>query len=173
MTTWTPRIAAPLLVAAMGTLALIGPAAAQGPDGVPGDRLVVPLPDLSGLDGDQAQEMARRLARAGLVTAECPAYDVSDPEWQLLTGSTDAVMKVLGVDAVTFDRDYVRPEFAAFSESDACDRLGPDVAVLITELEERGGSAQPVTPEPATPEPAAPQDPATPDAQPDADAPAE
>ena len=52
MTRWTV-----LMIAAAA--ALTQPALAQTSDGVPGDRVVVPLPDVSGLSDDEAQALAR------------------------------------------------------------------------------------------------------------------
>lgn len=139
MTRWTV-----LMIAA--ATALTQPAFAQTSDGVPGDRVVVPLPDVSGLSDDEAQTLARDVAQMTVVTAECPEHDVSGPEFQLMAGTTDALTERLGLDPVSYDRDYVRPAFAVMSEADACDRLGPQVPDLIARLEGMGGSTQPVTP---------------------------
>lgn len=139
MTRWTV-----LMIAA--ATALTQPALAQTSDGVPGDRVVVPLPDVSGLSDDEAQTLARDVAQMTVVTAECPEHDVSGPEFQLMAGTTDALTERLGLDPVSYDRDYVRPAFAVMSEADACDRLGPQVPDLIARLEGMGGSTQPVTP---------------------------
>ncbi|WP_252926716.1 hypothetical protein [Paracoccus sp. 08] len=139
MTRWTV-----LMIAAAA--ALTQPALAQTSDGVPGDRVVVPLPDVSGLSDDEAQALARDVAQMTVITAECPEHDVSGPEFQLMAGTTDALTERLGLDPVSYDRDYVRPAFAVVEEADACDRLGPRVPELIARLEGMGGSTQPVTP---------------------------
>lgn len=152
MKRWTVMV---MSAAVMG--ALISPAAAQGVDGVPGDRLVVPLPDVSGLDDAQAQDLLRDLAQMNVITSECPDHDVTDPEWQLMTDTTDALMGRLGIDAITYDREYFRPAFNLMDDPASCDRLGPEAPALIARLEEMGGSAQPLTPapEPALEVPAA------------------
>ncbi|TJZ85100.1 hypothetical protein [Paracoccus hibiscisoli] len=139
MTRWTA-----LMIAA--ATALTQPALAQTSDGVPGDRVVVPLPDVSGLSDDAAQALAHDLAQMTVITAECPEHDVSGPEFQLMAGTTDALTERLGLDPVSYDRDYVRPAFSVMSEADACDRLGPQVPEMIARLEGMGGSTQPVTP---------------------------
>lgn len=139
MTRWTA-----LMIAA--ATALAHPALAQTSDGVPGDRVVVPLPDVSTLSEAEAQALARDLAEMTVITAECPEHDVSGPEFQLMAGTTDALTQRLGLDPVGYDRDYVRPAFALLSEADACDRLGPQVPALIARLEDLGGSTRPVTP---------------------------
>ena len=142
MNNWPLRTASTLMAIAMS----LTPVVAHAQDGVPGDRLVVPLPDFSGLDQNQARDLATELAQAGLVTSECRDYDVSDPEWQLLTESTDAVRKILDMDPVAFDREFVRPVFEQLSDPAACDQMGPQVTELITQLEQMGGSASPVLP---------------------------
>ncbi|RJL03980.1 hypothetical protein D3P06_09835 [Paracoccus aestuarii] len=119
---------------------------AQDANGVPGDRLVVPVPDVSALSDDEARALLQDLARMNVVTSECPDYDVSDPEWQLMTDTTDAVTGRLGLDALAFDREYFRPAFNELDDPAACDRLGPEAARLIERLEAMGGSTQPVTP---------------------------
>jgi len=124
------------------------PAAAQGVDGVPGDRLVVPLPDVSQLDDAQAQQLMRELAQMNVITSECPDHDVTDPEWQLMTDTTDALMGRLGIDAITYDREYFRPAFNLMDDPASCDTLGPQAPALIARLEQMGGSAEPLTPEP-------------------------
>lgn len=139
MTRWTA-----LMIAA--ATALTQPALAQTSDGVPGDRVVVPLPDVSSLSDDEAQALARDVAQMTVITAECPEHDVSGPEFQLMAGTTDALTQRLGLDPVGYDRDYVRPAFSVLSEADACDRLGPQVPQLIARLESLGGSTRPVTP---------------------------
>ncbi|WP_405402201.1 hypothetical protein [Paracoccus sp. Ld10] len=127
-------------------MALTQPALAQTSDGVPGDRVVVPLPDVSDLTDDAAKALARDLAQMTVITAECPEHDVSGPEYQLMVGTTDALTDRLGLDPVGYDRDYARPAFAVMGDEDACDRLGPQVPDMIARLEGMGGSTQPVTP---------------------------
>lgn len=140
-----------MVMSAAVTGALMAPAGAQGVDGVPGDRLVVPLPDVSGLDDAQAQDLMRELAQMNVITSECPDHDVSDPEWQLMTDTTDALMARLGIDAITYDREYFRPAFSLMDDPASCDTLGPQAPALIERLEAMGGSAQPVTPPPEPP----------------------
>ena len=130
---------AAICVAAMGV-----PAMAQ--DGVPGDRLVVPLPDVSALSDDEAQALARELAQMNVITSECPDHDVSDPEWQLMNGTTDALTARLGLDPLAYDREYFRPAFSVLDDPEACDRLGPEAPALIARLEQLGGGTTPVTP---------------------------
>ncbi|WP_410217189.1 hypothetical protein [Paracoccus sp. (in: a-proteobacteria)] len=141
----------------------------QATDGVPGDRLVVPLPDVSTLSEAEAQDLTRELAQMNVITSNCPAYEVSDPEWQLINGTTDALTQRLGIDPVAYDREYFRPAFSLLDDPSNCDRLGPQARELITRLEEMGGSAQAVTPTVAAPAPQA----ETPGTAPAEDAPAQ
>lgn len=154
---------------AAGAILLAVNAWAQPADGVPGDRLVVPLPDVSTLSEPQAQALMRDLAQMNVVTSECPDQDVTDPEWQLMTGTTDALIERLGLDPVAYDREYFRPAFSLLEDPANCARIGAQSDDLIARLEGMGGSTRPVTPglAPAgTPEPA---DPATPAAPPPAE----
>lgn len=143
---------------AAGVTLLSATAWAQTADGVPGDRLVVPLPDVSTLAEAEAQALTRELAQMNVVTSECPDHDVTDPEWQLMTGTTDALIERLGLDPVAYDREYFRPAFSLLDDPANCDRIGAQADDLIARLEGMGGSTRPVTPGLAPPE--------TPDAEP-------
>ncbi|RJE81015.1 hypothetical protein [Paracoccus sp. JM45] len=132
-----------------GTILLGATAWAQGADGVPGDRLVVPLPDISGLDDAQAKDLARELAQANVITSNCPEYDVSDGAWQLMTGTTDSLTAKLGLDPITYDREYFRPAFSVMEDADACQTLGPDVQGTVDRLIAMGGDTKPAEQMPA------------------------
>lgn len=144
---------------AAGAILLAVNAWAEPADGVVGDRLVVPLPDVSALPDAEAQELARELAQMNVITSECPDQDVTDPEWQLMTGTTDALIERLGLDPVAYDREYFRPAFSLLDDPANCDRIGAQAEGLIARLEQMGGSTRPVTPglapaqAPETPEP--------------------
>jgi hypothetical protein len=147
---------------AIGVILLAAEVWAQ--DGVPGDRLVVPLPDVSGLSDDEARDLAHDLARMNVITSNCADFAVTDPEWQLMNDTTDMLTTRLDIDPGTYDRDYFRPAFGLLDDPDACDRMGPQVPQLIDRLVGMGGDTQPVLP--ASPAPAADA------APPQADAPA-
>jgi len=132
---------------AAGAILLAVNAWAQPADGMPGDRLVVPLPDLSHLSDADAQQLTRELAQMNVITSECPGFEVSDPEWQLMNGTTDALTDRLGIDPVVYDREYFRPAFSLLDDPASCGQLGPQVPQLIARLEQMGGSTQPVTPD--------------------------
>jgi hypothetical protein len=132
-----------------GAILLGATAWAQGADGVPGDRLVVPLPDISGLNDTQAKDLARDLAQANVITSNCPEYDVSDGVWQLMTGTTDALTAKLGLDPIAYDREYFRPAFNLMDDANACQTLGPDVQGTVDRLIAMGGDIKPATQTPA------------------------
>lgn len=136
---------------AMTAAALVQTANAQS-DGIAGDRLVVPLPDLAGLSDDQAQALTRDLAQMNVISSECPGFDVTGPEWQLMTGTTDALTGRLGLNPIAYDREYLRPAYGLLDDPDSCARLGPQVAQTIARLESMGGSTDPVTPGLAPPQ---------------------
>lgn len=155
-----------------GALLLAGQALAQGADGVPGDRLVVPLPDVSALSDDQARELTRELAEANVISENCPDYTINDGEWQLLNGTSDALTAQLGLDPLAYDREFFRPAFNLLDDPAACDTRGPEVAQLIERLVAMGGDTQPDLPEPAETEAEAEAETEAP-AEPPAEQPAE
>lgn len=105
-----------------------------------GDIQKVPLPDLSTLNQTQAQELAREVAEANVITSNCPDYDISDGEWTLLTGTGDLLTQRLGLDAAGYERDYMLPAFSLLDDPTACDRIGPTTGPLIGRLVAMGGS---------------------------------
>lgn len=137
----TMRIVMAAMLAAGATMPLHS-ALAQGAEGIPGDRLVVPLPDVSGLDDAQARDLAHELARANVITSNCPAHDVGDGAWQLMTGTTDALTQKLKLDPITYDREYFRPAFGLMEDPQACDKLGPGVQDTVDKLIAMGGDTR-------------------------------
>ena len=120
--------------------------AQPAPDGVPGDRLVVPLPDVSALTDAQARDLTRDLAELNVLTENCGGRATSDAEWQLMTGTTDRLIQKLGIDALDYDRDFFRPAFAVLEDPANCDRVAAEAPAMIARLEEMGGSTRAVTP---------------------------
>lgn len=141
MKTWDAKTKGALAALA---LLLAAPAAlAQGAEGVPGDRLVVPLPDVSSLSEDEARDLTRQLAEANVISDNCPAFEATDGEWQLLNGTSDALTARLGLDPLTYDREYFRPAYNLLDEGGACETHGPDVAALVERLVAMGGDTRP------------------------------
>ncbi|WP_282603348.1 hypothetical protein [Paracoccus sp. PARArs4] len=120
--------------------------AQPAPDGVPGDRLVVPLPDVSSLTDDQARSLTRDLAELNVLTENCTGHDISDPEWQLMNGTTDKLIERLGIDALDYDREYFRPAFSVLEDQANCDRVDTEAPEMIAYLTGLGGGTTPVTP---------------------------
>lgn len=125
-----------VMIAAVAAGALLL-AAADGSFG--GDRLVVPLPDVSGLDRREAELLARQLAEVNVITSNCPDYTISDGEWTLLTGTGDLLAAQLGLDPVGYERAYFGPAFNLLDDPAACDRIGPRARPLIDRLVGMGG----------------------------------
>ena len=140
MKTWDAIMLGTVLA---GGLLLAGQAFSQGADGVPGDRLVVPLPDVSALSDEAARDLIRELAEANVISDNCPEYAVSDGEWQLLNGTSDRLIARLGLDPLTFDREYFRPAYSVMDDPQACATRGPALVPLIERLESMGGATKP------------------------------
>lgn len=107
-----------------------------------GDRVTVPLPDVSGLSRAEGQALLRQLAEVNVITSNCPGYEISDGEWMLITGTGDRLAAALGLDPGSYDRDYYGPAFQLLDDAQACDRVGPAAAPLIARLIEMGGSTE-------------------------------
>lgn len=135
--------------AALAALMLLAPAAlapaafAQDAGAVAGDRLVVPLPDVSALPEDEARALTRQLAEANVLSENCPEFAVTDGEWQLLNGTQDALTAQLGLDPLAFDREYFRPAYNLLDDAGACETHGPAVADLVERLIAMGGDTRP------------------------------
>lgn len=108
-----------------------------------GDRLMVPLPDVSGLDRRAAELLIRQLAQVNVITSSCPAYAITDGEWTLLTGTGDLLAAQLGLDPTTYERDYFGPAFALLDDPASCDLIGPQAGPVLRRLEEMGGATTP------------------------------
>ena len=70
--------------------------------------VTVRMPDVSGLDDDQAQALLTDLAKVNVITSNCPAYPVSDAEWTLIAGTGDKLAAQLGLKPETLSRALAR-----------------------------------------------------------------
>jgi hypothetical protein len=142
MKTWQAN--AKRALAALALVTAAAPAAmAQDAGAVPGDRLVVPLPDISTLSENEARELTRQVAEANVISYNCPAWEATDGEWQLLNGTSDALTARLGLDPLAYDREFFRPAYNLLDESGACETHGPEVAALVERLVAMGGDTRP------------------------------
>ncbi|MDO5703633.1 MAG: hypothetical protein Q4G49_00955 [Paracoccus sp. (in: a-proteobacteria)] len=107
------------------------------------DRVQVGLPDLSALSRAEAESLTRDLAQADVVSANCPAYAISNGEWALLNGTGNQLAALLGLDPAAFERTFYGPAFDLLDDPATCDRLGPSVHPLIQRLVEMGGATKP------------------------------
>jgi len=119
-----------LLLAASPALADGGPA--------------VPLPAIPPLSEGEREHLLMRLVVANVVAENCPAYQATDAEWALLTGSADLVAESLGLDPGSYDDRFYHPAFSLLDKPGTCEREGPQVRPLINRLIAWGGSLTPV-----------------------------
>ncbi|MDP5306603.1 hypothetical protein [Paracoccus spongiarum] len=113
-------------------------------DSFGGDRLVVPLPDVSALGRTEAESLIRQLAEVNVITSHCPDWPISDGEWTLLTGTGDLLAQRLGLDPGAYERDYFGPAFGLLDDPAACGRIGPRARPLIDRLTGMGGGTRPL-----------------------------
>lgn len=127
-----------LLVPLAITLLLAGPARADG-------KIYVPLPDLSGVTGAEAEALLHDVVRANVVSSNCPGFAISEEEWSLLTDSADMLARgQLGLGVEDYDRIYYGPAFAALDRPETCAEAGPQVQPTIARLVALGGSREPL-----------------------------
>lgn len=107
-----------------------------------GERLMVALPDVSGLNRTEAEALIRQLAQVNVITSHCPGYPISDGEWTLLTGTGDLLAQRLGLDPGSYERTYFGPAFQLLDDPSACDRIGPQARPLIDRLTAMGGGTR-------------------------------
>lgn len=107
--------------------------------------VTVRMPDVSGLDDDQAQALLTDLAKVNVITSNCPAYQISNGEWTLITATGDVLATRLGLDARSYDQKYYGPAFKLLEDPGACDRIGPTAKPLIRRLIQMGGGTTPLT----------------------------
>ena len=106
-------------------------------------KIYVQLPDLSGINGAEAESFLSAVVLANVISSNCPDFAVTEEEWSLLTDSADILAREqlrLSVDA--YDSQYYGPAFAALDRADACATHGPDVQPTIDKLVELGGSRE-------------------------------
>lgn len=109
------------------------------------DRVTVALPDVSGLERSAAETLARQVAEADVITSNCDAYQISDGEWTLLTGTGDKLAALLGLDPSAYEQSFYAPAFGLLDDPAACDRIGPQAKPLVQRLIGMGGGTEPLT----------------------------
>jgi hypothetical protein len=118
------------------SLALTVPVMADG-------KIYVQLPDLSGIDGAEAETFLSAVVLANVISSNCSDFAVTDEEWSLLTDSADILAhEQLRLSLDVYDSQYYGPAFAALDKADACQTHGPEVQPVIDRLVELGGSRQ-------------------------------
>jgi hypothetical protein len=125
-----------LLAILATSLALAAPALADG-------KIYVQLPDLSGLDGAEAEAFLSEVVLANVISSNCPDFPVTDEEWSLLVDSADILAhEQLRLSVDDYDSQYYGPAFATLDKADACATHGPDVQPTLDRLVELGGSRE-------------------------------
>ncbi|MCA2011670.1 hypothetical protein LCM17_09260 [Cereibacter sphaeroides] len=104
----------------------------------------VPLPTIPPLSGGEQEHLLMQLVVANVVSENCPAYQATDAEWALLTGSADLVAESLGLSVEAYDARFYHPAFSMLDKEDTCSREGPQVRPLIERLIAWGGSLTPI-----------------------------
>lgn len=94
--------------------------------------------DLSGISRSEAETLARRVAEVNVITSNCPGYGISDADWLLLTGTSDALAAKLGMDTGEYERRVYGPAFQLLDQPGSCDRIGPTAGALINKLSQMG-----------------------------------
>lgn len=105
--------------------------------------VTVPLPTIPPLSAGDQEHLLMQLVVANVVSENCPAYQATDEEWALLTGSADLVAASLGLSVEEYDARFYHPAFSLLDKEDTCAREGPLVQPLIRRLVAWGGSLTP------------------------------
>lgn len=124
------------LTLAIFGMSLAGPAQADG-------RIFVPIPDLSGYEGEEARTFLMQIISAAVVGSNCPAADYPDEKWSLLHDSADVLAyDQLGLSVDEYDDEIFGPAFDALDERGTCDKVVPKIDVIVDRLVALGGSLE-------------------------------
>jgi hypothetical protein len=124
-----------LMVASVMAMTLgAAPAFADG-------KIYVQLPDLTGYEGQRAEDFLHSVVLANVVSGNCPGFEVSEEEWSLLTDSGDILAREqLKLSVDDYDTNFYQPAFAKLDDPDTCAKEGPNVEPVLDELVNLGGS---------------------------------
>lgn len=123
-------------------VALVGAGMVPTPAAAEDAMWSVTMPDVSGLNRDEAEALIAKLAEVNVIASNCPDWSIDDPTWALITGTGDLLAMQLGIDPAAYDETYFGPAFALLDDPTSCARIGPEAAPLIARLNAMGGSAQ-------------------------------
>ena len=125
-----------LLAIVATSLALTLPVLADG-------KIYVQLPDLSDINGAEADSFLSGVVLANVISSNCPDFAVTEEEWSLLTDSADILAREqLRLNVDDYDSQYYGPAFDTLDKADACATHGPQVQPVIDKLVELGGSRE-------------------------------
>lgn len=126
-----------LMIAGLGAVLSAAPALADG-------KIYVQLPDLASYPAERSEGFLREIVVANVVSSNCPGYEVTDAEWSLLTDSAHILVKQLGIAASVYNDDIYGGAFDMLDKPDTCAIEGPNVEYVLQELEDWGGSRDPL-----------------------------
>ena len=89
-------------------------------------------------EGVEGRQMLQALARADVITANCPGLEISNDDWARVNQATNVLAARLGLDPASYERDIYGPAFALLDEPGACERFGPEAAATVARLRPEG-----------------------------------
>jgi len=107
--------------------------------------VTVAQPDLSRVAEAGVSPLLDRIVISIVIGQNCPGWMSTDGEWQLLNDSADMLTARLGLDPARSDDRYWSPAFALLDDPGACGKYGPQVGVVLAELQALGGGTAPLT----------------------------
>jgi hypothetical protein len=107
--------------------------------------IAVAMPNISGFDQTQSEELLTGIVTAIVVGMNCPGFEITDGEWSLLNGAADLIANNnLSLDTDAYDAGYFGPAFALLDKPDTCATEGPKVLPMVKYLIDLGGSTEPM-----------------------------
>lgn len=106
-------------------------------------KIYVQLPDLSSYTDHRAEEFLESVVLANVVSSNCPGYEITEEEWSLLTDSADLLAYgQLKLSTDSYDELFYKPAFDALDLPGTCEKEGPAVEQVLSELVAQGGSRE-------------------------------
>lgn len=100
------------------------------------------LPGAAMLDAAAAPEFLAALTRANVAALDCPGFESTEGEWDLIIQTADAVAARLRISPEAYESDYLAPAFQAVLADGGCAVEGPKVAETLAVLAAMGGRAE-------------------------------
>lgn len=100
------------------------------------------LPKPAMLAAAASPEFLAILSRANVAALDCPGFESTEGEWDLITQTADAVAAQLVVSPEAYESDYLAPAFQTVLAEGGCAAEGPKVAETLAVLAAMGGRAE-------------------------------